>query len=142
MPETTSEREKRPEKIQKGVRSNKKDVEEMDEEAETEGPPVKRLKFRNYVPHDKSLATRNKSAIKNTSNSSDQNDVDKKELDPIKKHLQKAEDLKEGERDLAFKKPHFDLKAQIESKMLKLRKRTTRAIVSLLREKFAAEGES
>ena len=66
MPETASERKDRLKKIQEKARSSKKDIEEKNEVTETEGPPVKRLKFRNYAPHDVNLATKNDSAIKNT----------------------------------------------------------------------------
>ena len=142
MPESAAERKKRLAKIRKKATGSKEEAEEKGEEKEeleNEERPAKRLKFRNYAPHDTDLATKNYSTIAKTSkSSSEKTDGEEEVLDPIKKQLQEAED-KEAEGDSVPKKPHYDLKAQVESKLLKLKKRTTRAIVSILRDKLATD---
>jgi coiled-coil domain-containing protein 12 len=140
MPESATARAKRLAKIRKKAKGSKEDIEEEAEVAENEEPPAKRLKFRNYAPHDISLASndKNDATTKEISGLSNY-DEDREVLDPIKKQLQKVEELEVAEQDSAPKKPHYDLKARIEPKLLKLKKRTTRAIVSILREKLAAE---
>ena len=144
MPETAAERKKRLSEIRKkagaGVAS-KDEAEKKREELEKEEPPAKRPKFRNYAPHDTNLATRGDNTIAETSKRpSDKTDGEEELQDPIKKQLQQAEEL-EAEGDSAPKKPHYDLKEGIELKLLKLKKRTTRAIVSILRERLAADGD-
>ena len=60
MPESATARAKRLAKIRKKAKGSKEDIEEEAEVAENEEPPAKRLKFRNYAPHDISLASNDK----------------------------------------------------------------------------------
>ena len=60
--------------------------------------------------------------------------------DIIKNELRQFEE--EEELNILPKNNNWDLKKQLEPKLEKLRRRTQRAIVDLLREKIAEEGDS
>ena len=48
----------------------------------------------------------------------------------------------EEELNIVPKKPNWDLKSQVEDRIQKLKRRTQRAIVEILREKLAAESRN
>ena len=115
------------------------------------------IRFRNYVPHDATLKEKKEekdteqlatdataptsssssseppaAAAVNTTNSKRK----REEVDVIKQELalHTDEDL-----NIVPKKPNWDLKSQVEDRIQKLKRRTQRAIVDLLREKLAAD---
>jgi len=108
------------------------DVNESEEVAE------KKLKFRNYQPYDTSLKKLVKETeVKENSSVNLATPVDGRvEMDVIKLELQKFQD---EELNIMPKKPNWDLKVQVEGKLEKLKNRTQKAIVEILREKLAAE---
>jgi coiled-coil domain-containing protein 12 len=143
MPESAAARKKRLAAIKKKAKGENdknetKNVIETQEE-EKEEPASKRMKFRNYAPHDSSLAAKegdsqNEEEKRSQEKRSSSGNT-KEEVDIIKVKLQEAEEIEEDVT--APKKPHYDLKAQLEPKLSKLKKRTTRAIVDMLREKLS-----
>ena len=60
----------------------------------------------------------------------------KESTDIIKEELAQ---YKEEELNIVPKKPNWDLKVMMEERIQKLKRRTQRAIVEILREKLAAE---
>lgn len=125
-----------------------------------------KIKFRNYKPYDQSLlkgaeasSTPAESANKDTKNVSievskdDQTKavtpvsaLDKALAPPpadlIQQELQEvAQKIGSNELNIVPKKVNWDLKRHAEFKVEKLRKRTQRAIVEILREKLAENGD-
>ena len=117
-----------------------------------------KIKFRNYTPYDSSLLADKKEKdlksiegppLKSTEAlppSTVTQSIDTKILvptvDPIKQELDNVT-LQIGnkkELNIVPKKINWDLKRHSEYKIEKLRKRTQRAIVEILREKLASEG--
>ena len=107
---------------------------------ENEAVPIK---FRNYVPQDSALQHQKKKSRPNdaqTDNS--EKDTNAQSLpkpepeDIISKELQM---LKSEEINIVPKKANWDLKNQVSSKLDKLKRRTQRSIVEMLREKIAAD---
>jgi coiled-coil domain-containing protein 12 len=103
------------------------------------------LRFRNYRPHDTSLLkTNNQEADNiaekdndgernlNTKNRNEERDVIKREL-----ALYNDEEL-----NIVPKKPNWDLKSTVEERLQKLKRRTQRAIVDMLREKLAQNSDN
>lgn len=109
---------------------------------ESSEQPEKKIKFRNYHPYDNSL----KAAVKENIPATEQSAPVVKEQQPtppstedvIKKELSQFQD---NELNLMPKKPNWDLKVQVEGKLQKLKNRTQKAIVEILREKLATEQE-
>ena len=103
-------------------------------------PTEKKIKFRNYQPYDSSLKkpAKTESAKENTTITEINVPVPPElvETDVIKQELEKFQD---SELNIMPKKPNWDLKVQVEGKLLKLKNRTQKAIVEILREKLAAE---
>ena len=100
--------------------------------------PSKRIRFRNYVPHnDKLLALMD----------SDPNSENPPPLLLTPSQILRAEieaskeSEGEGEEEavVAPKKPNWDLKNQVQGRLARLQRRTQRAIVDILREKMALE---
>jgi coiled-coil domain-containing protein 12 len=122
------------------------------------------IRFRNYKPHD---ATLRKEKVVDTeppsssSSSINANDVastavvatatfaapavvpevpnskrKREVVDVIKKELAQHT---EEELNIIPKKPNWDLKCQVEDRIQKLKRKTQRAIVDILREKLAAD---
>lgn len=107
--------------------------------SETEEGTEKKLKFRNYQPYDTSLKklVREADVKENTTENMAPAAADGRvETDVIKLELQKFQD---EELNIMPKKPNWDLKVQVEGKLEKLKNRTQKAIVEILREKLAAE---
>ncbi|KAJ1387412.1 mRNA splicing factor [Ochromonadaceae sp. CCMP2298] len=100
----------------------------------------KKIKFRNYQPYDGSLKKKAAAVAEKTNDSTVSELVVpvSVETDVIKLELQK---YTEAELNIMPKKPNWDLKSQVEGKLLKLKKRTQKAIVEILREKLAADVE-
>lgn len=118
-----------------------------------EGTPNDRkpeIRFRNYNPQDSSLQKPKKRAHGGDDANKDANDetadenpaknmkVEKQEQDIIAKELK---ELASDEINIVPKKPNWDLKQQVSGKLDKLRRRTQRAIVEILREKVASEAD-
>ena len=114
-----------------------------EEGGEATEPSSKRMKFRNYRPHDAQLRQEG-NAEKGAEDKSTRGQRTNKTnpADLIKEEMESMESKKEGSATSGVqkkKKPHDDLKAQIEPKLLKLKKSTTRAIVEILRAKLKSE---
>jgi len=115
-------------------------VQETTEAAEeTEEVAEKKLKFRNYQPYDNQLKKLVKDVDSKENNSSNAVQAEGPvETDLIKLELQKFQG---EELNIMPKKPNWDLKVQVEGKLEKLKNRTQKAIVEILREKLAAEAQ-
>lgn len=100
----------------------------------------KKIKFRNYQPYDNTLKKLSvQEDLKENTVAPEDNvhiPVVPSETDIIKLELQKFND---DELNIMPKKPNWDLKVQVEGKLQKLKNRTQKAIVEILREKLAAE---
>ena len=104
------------------------------------------IKFRNYKPQDSALQQPKKRPHEEgdaaTEGDSAENrpaknkKVEAEEQDVIARELK---ELASDEINIVPKKPNWDLKQQVSGKLDKLRRRTQRAIVDILREKVAAE---
>lgn len=136
--------------------------------AEDEGNPVKKIRFRNYKPSDDSLSSSNKQgelpsdlnkirqkeSLSPKSNTGikeiqrDSLDNDRRNNEPIAAALQEqaADAVK---RELASlqsdvihvvpKKANWDIKAMVQGRLEKLKRRTKIAIVEILRQKLAEQ---
>ena len=118
-----------------------------------EEPTAKRIKFRNYKPHDSSLQGNNKEVVAAAAATSAPSlkKMNAKEVNSfIQSEIQHEEETAAagsrggiGNKSIvaitSSNKPHYDLKAQVEPRLLKLKNRTTRAIVEMLRSKLQAE---
>mgnify|MGYP000105297426 CR=1 FL=1 len=118
-------------------------------------PAAKRIKFRNYKPHDSSLQGNNEevaaAAAAATTAAPSLKKMNAKETNSfIQSEIQHEEETAAagsrggiGNKSIvaitSSNKPHYDLKAQVEPRLLKLKNRTTRAIVEMLRSKLQAE---
>ena len=106
-------------------------------------PAAKRIKFRNYKPLDNNLQQERQEEQEARDQKARNEETRPKAKDPTELILQEMKSggqraLNEGDVVRQKRnKPHSDLKAQIEPKLLKLKKKTTRAIVELLRAKLA-----
>lgn len=102
-------------------------------DSDTNEPPKKVIKFRNYAPKDDQLKTKKLEKIK-----------PKDVSEELTEHLEKAKPDKMEEVDLttlAPRKPDWDLKRDIAKKLEKLEKRTQKAIVDLIRERLTPEDD-
>jgi coiled-coil domain-containing protein 12 len=109
------------------------DISETSQVADEEVHVEKKLKFRNYQPYDNTLK---QAIIVPASNTATEEPGVPVETNPIKLEL---EQIKSDELNIMPKKPNWDLKVQVEAKMQKLKNRTQKAIVEILREKLAKE---
>lgn len=110
---------------------------EVDGEGEGElGDDKRHIKFRNYQPYDASLGGADNPAPVPPATSGKHKEP---EMSVIQKEL---EQFKTEELNVVPKKPNWDLKSQVEGKLEKLKRRTQRAIVDMLREKMAKEAEA
>ena len=128
--------------------ANGEEVNTNENEGETGAmePAAKRIKFRNYKPLDNNLQQERQEeqeARDQKARNEEMRPKKKEAKDPTELILQEMKSgdqraLNEGDVVRQKRnKPHSDLKAQIEPKLLKLKKKTTRAIVELLRAKLA-----
>lgn len=128
-------------------------------EAQQSGPEGQQaeeivVKFRNYRPQDSALQTKKRphtdqeegadGAAENAAPTDNKPAKNRKveeeqEQDVISRELR---ELASDEINIVPKKPNWDLKQQVNAKLDKLRRRTQRAIVEVLREKVAAEAET
>lgn len=113
-----------------------------------EEPAPKKPKFRNYQPFDKKLASIDTSTpptvtantIEDSRKKNENVEID--DSGPAKKRSLLEEELdkvKSDEINLVPKKINADLKQQIAPKLEKLKRRTQKAIVDILREKLSME---
>ena len=124
------------------------------EEEEEQGHSAKKMKFRNYLPHDAKLGSDSAKTDKETEESASESkggDGDRKSkemnkgkkvetgVDLIQQELA-AFDAKDDVKVLP-QKPDQDLRMQVDGRLKKLKKRTQRAIVDILREKLKANEE-
>lgn len=94
----------------------------------------KKIKFRNYQPHDASLNVPvTVELLLQPIQESQKNNI----VDILKSEL---EQTREVEVNIIPRKSNWDLKEQVAGKLDKLKRRTQRAIVDILKEKIAAEG--
>jgi len=123
-------------------RSSKKTTVSNDASENSEEPQEKTIKFRNYQPRDAALvkAFVNKDDKEESSLAKDSSQPVIADSDIIKNELRQFQD--EEELNILPKNNNWDLKKQLEPKLEKLRRRTQRAIVDILREKMAEESES
>ncbi len=94
---------------------------------------VRLVKFRNYQPYDAKLRP-----IETEKILTNEENVTTEIVDIIKQELSKNS---VQEFSVLPKKSNWDLKEQASNKIEKLRRRTQRAIVEILREKMAASGD-
>ena len=117
-----------------------------------------KIRFRNYQPYDATLkkkyeddllaanhmmSNRNNTTSPSIEDSSNSNSTttttqEHKEIDILTLELSKYKS-DNVELNIIPKKINWDLKAQVEGRLAKLRTRTQRAIVELLREKISKE---
>ncbi|KAF9215804.1 hypothetical protein BGZ59_000245 [Podila verticillata] len=103
------------------------------ESATTDGKEVS-LSFRNYTPLNEELKA-DDSKIATHKDIGDT--VEKKMEGVVEKAIQEEEQIRAKDVDiftLASKKPNWDLKRDIEPKLLKLEKKTRAAIIELIRK--------
>lgn len=101
--------------------------------------PAKKIKFRNYRPHDESLINEKKiESIGAIIDASPEFLIPP--LDPIKQEMIQFENTESI--NIIPKKANWDLKSQSAAKIAKLKRRTQRSIVELLREKMSQEENS
>ena len=96
------------------------------------------IKFKNYKPYDSSLAVQEPAKISALVENEDMTEKKKEETDIIKRELAQYND---EELNIVPKKANWDLKSQIEDRMNKLKRKTQRAIVDILREKLAENSD-
>jgi coiled-coil domain-containing protein 12 len=98
------------------------------------------IRFRNYKPYDSSLVVKEDEPLSNMSKDIVEAPVVSKrdETDVIKKELAQ---YNEEELNIVPKKANWDLKCQIEGKLIKLKRKTQRAIVDIMREKLAEKSD-
>lgn len=98
------------------------------------------IRFRNYKPYDSSLVVKEDEPLSNISKDIVEAPVASKrdETDVIKKELAQ---YNEEELNIVPKKANWDLKCQIEGKLIKLKRKTQRAIVDIMREKLAEKSD-
>lgn len=134
-----------------GISSADQDQDQVD------GAANKKIKFRNYQPYDSTLKALNSAgeasiAPSNNADSSKEipasrstielppsataTKLPRQPLDIIKAELEQLEGV---ETNIVPKKINWDLKEQVAGKLDKLKRRTQRAIVDILKEKIAAE---
>jgi len=96
-----------------------------------------KLKFRNYQPFDADLK---RYIVKRENETSEANSsINNMETDVIRRELAL---LSTNDINVVPKKINHDLKSQVESRLEKLRKRTQRAIVEIIREKISQNGNN
>jgi coiled-coil domain-containing protein 12 len=100
-----------------------------------------KLIFRNYQPYDtklKQLVAKDENETQ-LANAVDGLQAKVVEMDAIKRELAL---LKSDEINIVPKKANYDLKKQVEARLEKLKRRTQKAIVEMLREKIALNNDS
>ena len=96
------------------------------------------IRFKNYKPYDSSLVVQEPRKTNTVVEKEEVSENKKEELDVIKRELAQYND---EELNIVPKKANWDLKSQIEERMTKLKRKTQRAIVDILREKLAENGD-
>lgn len=97
------------------------------------------IRFRNYKPYDSSLVVKEDDLLSDTTKDIKAPVATRKdETDVIKMELAQ---YNEEELNIVPKKANWDLKCQIEGKLLKLKRKTQRAIVDIMREKLAEKSD-
>lgn len=110
-------------------------------EGETQNIPSSNsssFKFRNYVPFDAKLK---ELAISSNENGKQKENISQNSTSKKSVILQELENMNEEEINIIPNKQNSDLKDQIASKLAKLKKRTQKSIVEILKERIAKENE-
>lgn len=138
-----------------GVQARKRRLLEMKEKAqkktggeeggaagdvEQEGGGSKQLRFRNYQPYDQSLAAVSVEHDPTAGGAVDKAPATEEKKDIIQQELQ-AMKTDEVNPILVPKKLNHDLHSMVEGRLERLKRRTQRAIVEILREKLSQEQE-
>ena len=135
------------------AKANNYSADKGDIKDNSDGAEAKKIKFRNYQPYDKSLQKSNeqktvevKNADKTAGPSRATQPAEQLEAPQVAKpkdsvDIIKAELAKHQSDDINIvpKKPNWDLKSQVSGKLERLRNRTQKAIVEILREKLAGD---
>ncbi len=120
------------------IRLKAKSIENAAEDIQESGETVKKIKFRNYQPKiskpEEKLAapTLNEETPPAVA-------IEQKVLGPLDIIKQELNNGASKDTNIIPRKANWDLKNQVASKLQKLRKRTQRAIVDILKEKLLAE---
>jgi coiled-coil domain-containing protein 12 len=133
MSDEVQERKRRLAELKEKAKKKKGEGEDITEKGEGEGAQVT---FRNYQPFDSALSVSTASASDNSKDTTVVGNAS--ELSIIQREL---EEFKNKDIVVAPKKPNWDLHAQVESRLERLKRRTQRAIVEILREKMVAQEE-
>jgi coiled-coil domain-containing protein 12 len=133
MSDEVQERKRRLAELKETAKKKKGEGEDITEKGEGEGAQVT---FRNYQPFDSALSVSTASASDNSKDTTVVGNAS--ELSIIQREL---EEFKNKDIVVAPKKPNWDLHAQVESRLERLKRRTQRAIVEILREKMVAQEE-
>lgn len=97
------------------------------------------IRFKNYKPYDSSLTVKGPVASEESQNSTEvTTSATRPETDIIKIELAQ---YNEEELNVVPKKANWDLKSQIDEKLNRLKRKTQRAIVDILREKLAERSD-
>jgi len=99
--------------------------------------PQKKIKFRNYNPYDKKLKQDEEKVAKEEEKGEIAAQTVPQTATSIIK--QELESLKSEELNIVPKKPNHDLKNMVQARLDKLKRRTQKAIVEILREKIMNE---
>ena len=97
------------------------------------------IRFKNYKPYDSSLTVKEPVVSEESRNATEvTTSATRPETDVIKIELAL---YNEEELNVVPKKANWDLKSQIDEKLNKLKRKTQRAIVDILREKLAERSD-
>jgi coiled-coil domain-containing protein 12 len=97
------------------------------------------IRFRNYKPYDSSLVVKEDELVSDVTKDLEAPAATRRdETDVIKQELAQ---YNEEELNIVPKKANWDLKCQIEGKLIKLKRKTQRAIVDIMREKLAEKSD-
>ena len=141
--ETTEERRKRLQAMRAAVQNTSDSVNSSNNNSQQElnnEHASKKVKLRNYVPKDSSIGAKEE----NEKLEENENDKGKTAASvPVNGDIIKSElaQLQTEEINIVPKHPNFDLKQGIQQRLEKLKKRTQRSIVEILREKIASTAE-
>ena len=140
MTETTEERRKRLQAMKAAVKDNVNSENQPGQEGEEHAS--KKIKLRNYTPKDASIGAKEEKENEKEGEKGGDAAVVSSSIpangDFIKSELAQ---LQMEEINIVPKHPNFDLKQGIQQRLDKLKRRTQRSIVEMLRAKIASTSE-